>query len=130
MLTKIIDEYGIVCKINVTNLETSIKWYGENLGLINDERYYAPDNWAQLNCPGIKNFALGLSAHDKPIGPNGQTVTFLVPDIATSKAVLMQKGIHVGDIVDAGKGVLLVTFSDPDGNDLVLRQNSGKIGDH
>ncbi|MGL1937419.1 MAG: hypothetical protein OCD01_20525, partial [Fibrobacterales bacterium] len=128
------DEYGVVCKINVADIDTSIKWYGETLGLTNDEKFFEPGVWAQLNCPGIKNFALGLSAHDRPLGQHGSTITFMVSDISLAKKVLEEKSITTSEIEDAGKGVLLAKFMDPDGNELVLRQNHGedghKIGDH
>ena len=117
MLNRIIDEYGIVCKLNVANLDVSIKWYSETLGLTNDEKFFEPGIWAQLNCPGIKNFALGLSNHDKPIGSHGQSVTFMVSNLKSSKKILEEKGVATGVIEDAGKGVLLMKFHDPDGND-------------
>ncbi|MGL1902147.1 MAG: VOC family protein [Fibrobacterales bacterium] len=128
MLTRIIDEYGVVCKINVADINASIQWYGKTLGLINDEKFFEPGVWAQLNCPGIKSFALGLSAHDRPIGQHGSTITFMVSDIALAKSVLDEKGILTSEIVDAGKGVLLAKFMDLDGNELVLRQNKAEDG--
>ena len=134
MLSRINNEYGVVSKINVTNLEKSMTWYNDILGLINDSKFYEPHVWAQLNCPGIKNFALGLSAHDSPIGSRGQTITFMIADIKLARQILIERDIMVTPIEEAGKGVLLVRFSDPDGNELLLRQNSSsvghKVGDH
>lgn len=123
MLAKRVNEYAVVARVNVPYLKGAIEWYEDTFDLKNDEHFYVPDVWAQLNCPGIKHFAVGLSAG--PPTPGEDTVTtFVVKDIKAAREDLQCKKIVVEPIQEPGKGVKLAYFYDPFGNKLCLRQNS------
>ncbi len=125
LLNKIKDEYGIVARVNVPYVEESIAWYEKKLGLKNDERYHVKGVWAQLNFPGIKNFALGLSVGTpNPEPPRVYVTTIVVDDIESAHKELKEAGVNIGPIEEVGRGVKLAYFTDLVGNSLALRQNS------
>ncbi len=118
----IFEEYALLAKINVSDLDASIKWYTEMLGLESDDKYYVPGVWAQLNT-NIGGVAIGLS-QNTPTGTGEAVITFSVKDIEQTKESLEKNGLSVSKVSSAGKGVSLAFFKDPDGNSLGLRQNS------
>lgn len=113
-------ESAILIKINVSNLDDSIKWYEDVLGLKSDKDYYVPSVWAQFNT-NIEGVSIGLSGGEA-IGTGGAVITFSVKDIEGTRESLEAKGITVSKPSSAGKGVTLAFFKDPDGNSLGLRQ--------
>jgi catechol 2,3-dioxygenase-like lactoylglutathione lyase family enzyme len=117
-----IEEFGVVCKIDVSNLDTSTGWYTEKLGLVVDPRFKT-STWEQLNVPGVQGAAVGLNLDRGGVGSGGAVLTFVVPDIKQVREQLDKDGVAVGPIEDAGDGVYLAFFNDPDGNQLGLRQN-------
>ena len=124
LLTKIKGEYGIVARVNVPYVEDGIEWYEKKLGLKNDPNFYVEGIWAQLNFPGISNFALGLSVGiPNPDPPEVYVTTIVVDDIERAHKELKKAGVNIGDIQDVGKGVKLAFFTDLVGNSLGLRQN-------
>lgn len=109
-----------VAKLDVSNLDASVSFYAEKLGFQLDEKYRT-SNWAQLNIPE-SDVAIGLDAsHGTHLG--GCVPTFLVDNIETARQNLIDKGVEVGPIEEPGDGVRLAKFKDPDGNELMLRQN-------
>lgn len=114
-------ESAILVKINVSNLDDSIKWYEDKLGLKSDKDYYVPKVWAQFNT-NIDGVAIGLSQND-PVGTGGAVITFSVKDIEETRESLEGSGVTVSKPSSVGKGVTLAFFKDPDGNSLGLRQN-------
>jgi catechol 2,3-dioxygenase-like lactoylglutathione lyase family enzyme len=114
-------EAGLVARLNVSNVETSAKWYESKLGLTQDHRFDAP-GWRQLNLNGVTGAAIGVS-EDAPSGTGGSTITFVVSDIEEARQELIAEGVSVGPIEPAGDGVLLAFFTDEDQNKLGLRQN-------
>lgn len=123
MLSARVNEYAVIARVNVPWLEEAIKWYENTLDLKNDERFYVEDTWAQLYCPGLKGFAVGLS-QGTPTPGAGTVTTFVVNSIEDACEDLKEKGVVVGPITDAGKGVQLASFYDPFGNNMTLRENS------
>ncbi|MEH2288684.1 VOC family protein [Nostoc sp.] len=114
-------EYSFVTKVDVTNLEASVKWYKDKLGLVPEDKYDTP-SWRQLSIPDIGNFAIGLNLSNSVVA--GSTVsTFVVSNIAAARQSLIEKGVEVEPITDVGHGVQLSVFKDIDGNLLGLRQN-------
>ncbi|SFD88425.1 lactoylglutathione lyase [Chitinophaga sp. CF118] len=116
-------EYGLVVKVDVSNLENSIEWYTDKLGLIVNPNYQT-STWTQLIIPGIVKSEIGLNVNAQNAGSGGENTTFVVNDIIATKKKLESEGIKVSSIQNAGDGVLLAYFSDPDDNSLGLRQNT------
>lgn len=114
-------EYSFVIKVDVTNLEASVEWYKDKLGLVPQSKYDTP-NWRQFSFPDIAGFAIGLNLSNSV--EIGNTVsTFVVNDIVSARQSLIEKGVEVEPITDVGHGVQLSIFKDIDGNLLGLRQN-------
>ncbi|MEH2256221.1 VOC family protein [Nostoc sp.] len=114
-------EYSFVSKVDVTDLEASVKWYKDKLGLVLESKYDTP-SWRQFSIPDIERFAIGLNLSNSVEA--GSTVsTFVVKDIVAARQSLIEKGVEVGPITDVGHGVQLSVFKDIDGNLLGLRQN-------
>lgn len=53
----------------------------------------------------------------------------VVADIAAARAEMVGRGVDVGEVTDAGGGVLYAGLQDPDGNSLVLQQMPWRTGD-
>lgn len=124
MLQKIKGEYGIVARVNVPYVEEAIEWYETHLGLKNHDDFHVEGVWAQLNFPGIENFALGLSVGiPNPNPPEVYVTTIVVDNIESAAEELKKAGVNIGDIMEVGKGVKLAYFTDLVGNSLALRQN-------
>ncbi|MEH2463490.1 VOC family protein [Nostoc sp.] len=114
-------EYSFVTKVDVTNLEASVEWYKDKLGLVPESKYDSP-SWRQLSIPDIGNFAIGLNLSNSVV--TGSAVsTFVVNNIVAARQNLIEKGVEVGPITDVGHEVQLSVFKDIDGNLLGLRQN-------
>jgi predicted enzyme related to lactoylglutathione lyase len=124
-LKEIEGEYGIITRVNVPYLEESVRWYEEKLGLKNDRRFYVSGVWAQLNFPGIKNTALGLSV-GTPTPTESNVVTIVVSNIRRAQERLRELEVNIGEIEEVGKGVRLAYFTDLVGNRLALRENSNE----
>ena len=114
-------EYSFVTKVDVTNLEASLKWYKDKLGLVPESKYDTP-SWRQLSIPDIGNFAIGLNLSNSVVAGSAVS-TFVVNNIVAARQSLIEKGVEVGPITDVGHGVQLSVFKDIDGNLLGLRQN-------
>lgn len=120
-LRAVIGDYAFVMKVNVTDIEKSLEWYEQKLEMKHDPRYDVPGWWAQLKVLGMPRLAWGLNK-GKPV-PGSDTPTFVVRNIVKARKELLSRGVAVGPIEEPGKGVKLAFFSDPDGNQLGLRQN-------
>ncbi|MCF7981075.1 MAG: VOC family protein [Pseudomonadales bacterium] len=132
-LKDLIGEYGLVIKVDVSDLEKSTQWYTEKLHFQLDERYNA-DTWRQLNIPDVTNTAIGLHLNPEGAGMEGKKATFVVNDINAARNELVKNNVEVDEIITLGEWVKLAFFRDPDGNILGLRQNhashpnAGEIG--
>jgi catechol 2,3-dioxygenase-like lactoylglutathione lyase family enzyme len=118
-----ITEIGLVAKFDVKAIDRSLAWYETKLGFEPDNRFRTK-TWAQLNVPGVNFAAVGLNQNSKGTGSAGAVLTLVVPNIAMARNELIAGGVDVGPIEDAGDGVQLAMFADPDGNSLSLRENS------
>ncbi|MEH2243795.1 VOC family protein [Nostoc sp.] len=114
-------EYSFVSKVDVTNLEASVEWYKDKLGLVPESKYDTP-SWRQFSIPDIGRFAIGLNL-SKSVETGSAVNTFVVDNIVAARQSLIEKGVEVGPITDVGHGVQLSVFKDIDGNLLGLRQN-------
>lgn len=122
-LKDMIGDFGLVLKVNVSDLEKSVHWYSEKLGFVHNPRYDVPGWWAQLTIPELRNTAVGLNFDAGKVGTGGGETTFVVADIERARDALIAKGVDVGPIQTVPTGVKLANFHDPDGNALGLRQN-------
>lgn len=114
---------GFVAKVDVSNLDASTNWYRDKLGLVPDPRFNAP-SWRQLKIPGLGcDVAIGLNLNPGKLGTAGATATFVVKDIVKEQKRLTSLGVNIGPVTPVGEGVCLAFFTDPDGNQLGLRQN-------
>ena len=117
----IVGEYSILIKMDVSDLAASSEWYESKLDLIPQNEYLAP-GWRQFKFSDINNISVGLHHNPDKVGTGGEAFTIIVSDIIQARQQLINKGLDMTQPVNVGKGVQLVYFTDPDGNQLVLRQ--------
>ena len=113
---------ALTCALNVTDLDRSIAWYVDNLGM---ELAYRADEiaWCELISP-VSRVTIGLSQVEQVPAGGGATLTFGVVDIHTAKAALDAAGVRQdGPIQTIPDMVSLVTFYDPDGNAFMFAQD-------
>ncbi len=113
--------HEIVIRITVSDMEKSLAFYVDKLGLIKTDEIYP--EWAKLRIPGSADTALGLKLVNPPEGSGGEVTTFVVKDIRASIQKLRARGVVVEDPRELAGGVLLAFFEDPDKNRLAVRQN-------
>jgi catechol 2,3-dioxygenase-like lactoylglutathione lyase family enzyme len=101
-----------------SNTERSLSFYVETLGLRPDERS-SNEFWIGETCFGIWEPArMGLEFQPQPNG----IVLLRVEDVAAARAELEGKGVEfLGDTFDTGV-CHMASFTDPDGNVLVLHR--------
>ena len=110
---------GLTCAINVTDLDRSIAWYGEILGM---KLLYRIDEiaWCEFST-AVANVNIGLSQVESVPAGGGATLTFGVTDIEAAKIALDAAGVRQdGPIQDVPGMVRLLTFYDPDSNALMF----------
>lgn len=110
---------GLTCAINVTDLDRSIAWYRDILGMT---LLYRVDEiaWCEF-CTAVANVNIGLAQVESVPAGGGATLTFGVSDIKAAKAVLDAAEVRQdGPIRDIPGMVRLLTFYDPDSNVLMF----------
>jgi catechol 2,3-dioxygenase-like lactoylglutathione lyase family enzyme len=106
--------------VPVTDIERSVSWYRDTLGL------------EQVGKAGFPEFQLGEnvsmylidmeSIGQKFTAPHSAHIALRVPDVAETRRELEEKGIQFhGDVLDTGV-CHMAFFSDPDGNALMLHR--------
>ena len=106
--------------VPVTDMEHSVSWYRDTLGL------------PQTGEGGFPEFKLGDNAFlylidPTAIGgaftaPHGSPIALRVADVAATRAELESKGVaFTGDVLDTGV-CHMAFFADPDGNQLMLHR--------
>jgi len=113
----------LVCSINVSDLDRSVRWYRDGLGF---EEVYRMDDygWCEMSSP-IHGVTIGLQQVESGFGPGGATLSFTVADVEAAREHLLSRGARFdGEIVviPGDEGVKLANFFDPDGNPLTLAQ--------
>lgn len=114
---------GLTCGVNVSDIQTSMKWYQDVLGF--ELLYFMEDlGWCELKSPVVK-VNVGLSQVEKMPPPGGNAVlTWGVKDIESAKEELENKGVKFdGDIRTISGMVKLATLFDIDGNCFMLYQD-------
>ncbi|MET0248017.1 MAG: VOC family protein [Sphingomonas sp.] len=113
---------GLACALSVTDLDVSLAWYRDVLGM---ELLYRRDDiaWCEF-ATSVARVTVGLSQTETAGGPGGATLTFGVTDIDAAKAALDAAGVRQdGGIDEVPDMVRLLTFYDPDGNALMFYQD-------
>ncbi|MBO0874941.1 MAG: VOC family protein [Pseudonocardia sp.] len=113
--------------ITVTNLERSVQWYGEMLGLVQVmEEVYPGGRVVVMVRPGTA-VDIGLDSHDRnegePFAPHRTGLDHLALGTTTRAeldawhAYLNAKGVECGEIKDITEPLAfsLFSFTDPDG---------------
>jgi catechol 2,3-dioxygenase-like lactoylglutathione lyase family enzyme len=101
----------------VSDLDHAISFYRDVLGL----RLLTRDVVARLDLDGVLVELVPDSSAPHPRASGNARLCFRVQDVHTARAELQKKDIPVGPVEEKNNG-LLVTFSDPDGNELSLWQ--------
>ncbi len=123
-MSNIMNDYAVVSKISVSDINTSVKWYSEKLGCEVNKKVTQDPAWRQLILPNISTvIQIGLYQSQK-VGTGSGVLTLVVKDIESARNDLIAKGVTVSPISDVGQGVSLAFFNDLDGNQLGLRQNT------
>ena len=115
--------------IPVSDVDRAKAFYAEKVGFNvdldvsaeTDQRVTDERRVVQLTPLGSAcSIAFGIGVVDTPPG-SVQALHLVVSDIEAARAVLVERGVEVGEVQDLG-GVLYAPFSDPDGNGWTLQQ--------
>ncbi len=117
----------------VSDVEVAKAFYADLLGFAVDvDVTPAPGiRVVQLTPPGSAcsiGFGTGLPVYGGTPG-SVRGLHLVVADIAAARTELVGRGVDVGEVTDAGGGVLYAGLQDPDGNTLVLQQMPWRTGD-
>ncbi|MEM9064900.1 MAG: VOC family protein [Planctomycetota bacterium] len=120
--------YRPMCTIatNVKDLDASIAWYTDVLGL---ELLYRVDEiqWCEMKSP-VPGVNIGLGVRENP-PVTGCMPVWEVADVDSARATLEGKGVRFdGDTQTVPGMVKLATFFDPDGNGYMLSQSLADMG--
>ena len=114
--------------IYTQDLERSIKFYGETLGLKRNEK--AHPEWPEFE---TGNLTLLLTSPEKTgtkFGASVGAVALRVPDVAEAMKKLEAEGVEFGfeEVYDSGV-CHMAFFKDPDGNALMLHRRHAPYSD-
>ena len=112
---------NIVISVGVSDLDRSIDWYTDVLGL---ELVYKLDQygWCEMSM-ATKHVTIGLGQSEE-VKPGSTTPTFGVLDIDAARRYLESKDVRFdGETYEIEGMVKLCTFYDPDGNSYMLAQS-------
>jgi len=102
------------------DLDRSIKFYGETLGLARNER--AHSEWPEFE---TGNLTLALITPEKTgmeFSPSKGSIALRVPDVEAARRKLEEAGVEFfGEVFDSGV-CHMAFFADPDGNALMLHR--------
>jgi predicted enzyme related to lactoylglutathione lyase len=109
------------------DLERSIKFYGETLGLKRNER--AHPEWPEFE---TGNLTLSLITPEKTgveFAPSKGSIALRVPDVEAARRKLEEADVDFfGEVYDSGV-CHMAFFSDPDGNALMLHRRYAPYSD-
>ena len=106
--------------VPVTDMERSKKFYGETLGLPQTEERGFPEY--KLGDNGFLYLLKLESIGGAFQGPHTAGFAMRVPDVATAKVELEEKGVEFAGMIDTGV-CHMAFFADPDGNQMVLHRH-------
>jgi len=115
-----------IVSIPVSDQERSLRFYVDVLGFsLVDDVPFGPLRWVRVTPPGAET-SLTLVTWFERMPPGSLKGLVLETDqLDEDVAALRAKGLEVGDIENASWG-RNVTFDDPDGNGIVLREADGR----
>ena len=124
-----VDSRGFVYKVNVSDVQQTLKFYRDILGMELDKLATdcppSPREKCWLEFRNRSNSRIGAFVSPNT-GTGSAVITIVVRDVYTARNYLESKGIEVSPIQDAGKRVRLAFFSDFDGNNLAIRDDLGR----
>lgn len=107
--------------VPVTDMERSIAFYGEVLGL---PRASQTAGWPEFQLgDNVSLYLIDPTNIGREFtGPHTASIALRVPDVAAAKRALEEKGVEfAGDVFDTGVCHMAI-FHDPDGNSLMLHR--------
>ena len=112
-----------VVQVPVTDVDKAKSFYTDQLGfaLDHDVEYIPGMRVVQLTPPGsAASIVIGTGMTNMPPG-SLEGLQLVVPDMASTRAELLQRGAAISDVQDMG-GIAFAYFSDPDGNRWVIQE--------
>lgn len=115
----------------VSDVDRSLAFYTERAGFVLDVdvRPVQGMRVVQLTPPGSAcsiGFGEGAPVYDE--APPVRNLHLVVADITAARDELVASGVEVGPIGDVGGGVRYASFTDPDGNVLLLQEMAWRTG--
>lgn len=119
--------------VPVTDVDRAKAFYADRLGFeVDVDVRPAPGvRVVQLTPPGSAcsiGLGQGLGAYGGRPG-SIRALHLVVRDVERARAELLDRGVEVGPIADAGGGVRYASLVDPDGNTLVLQEMAWRSGE-
>ena len=116
---------GVVSVIlYVQDMGLMVAFYRDKLGfevdLPADLPDYAQESWVVINT-GATKLALNLGGSGR-VGEDAPMIVFGVSDIEAARTTLLERGVALEEIFDAGDGVKVVQGRDAEGNPISLEQ--------
>jgi catechol 2,3-dioxygenase-like lactoylglutathione lyase family enzyme len=107
--------------VPVTDMERSIHFYGETLGL---QRVSETEGWPEFQLgENVSLYLVDPTNIGRAFeGPHTSSIALRVPDVEAAKRALEEKGVEfAGETFDTGVCHMAI-FHDPDGNTLMLHR--------
>ena len=116
---------GVVSVIlYVQDMGLMVAFYRDKLGfevdLPADLPDYAQESWVVINT-GATKLALNLGGSGR-VGEDAPMIVFGVSDIEAARTTLLERGVALEEVFDAGDGVKVVQGRDAEGNPISLEQ--------
>lgn len=120
--------------VPVTDVDRAKTFYAEKVGFVVDLDVRPGDGLriVQLTPPGSACsivLSTGLPQLAQMVPGSVRGLHLVVADIDRVRAELIDRGVEVAAVEDVGGGVKYASFTDPDGNTMVLQEMSWRTGD-
>jgi catechol 2,3-dioxygenase-like lactoylglutathione lyase family enzyme len=115
-----------VVSVPVADQDRSLRFYVDTLGFaLIDDVPMGPYRWVRVAPPGAETSLTLVTWFETMLPGSLKGLVLETDQLDEDVAALRAKGLDVGDIEEASWG-RNVTFDDPDGNGIVLRQSDGR----
>jgi catechol 2,3-dioxygenase-like lactoylglutathione lyase family enzyme len=109
------------------DLERSIRFYGETLGLQRNER--AHEDWPEFETGNVTILLIDPKNTGSEFSPHKASIALRVADVDEAKRKLEADGIEFhGDALDSGV-CQMAFFEDPDGNAITIHRRYAPYSD-